>query len=101
MGCRALIFPSLYEGFGLPILEAMQLGVPVITSKKGSIPEIGGDAVHYIDPYSTEEIKNAFEEFSYSETLLNDLKIKGLSQSKKFSGTNYRRRLEQGYNKLF
>ena len=100
-GCKALIFPSLYEGFGLPILEAMQLGVPVITSQKGSIPEIGGDAVHYIDPYSIQELKSAFEEFSYSETILNDLKIKGLSQSKKFSASNYRRRLEQGYNKLF
>lgn len=49
-GCDAFVFPSLYEGFGLPVLEAMMAGVPVVTTRCGAIPEIGGDAVFYVDP---------------------------------------------------
>lgn len=54
--CYALVYPSLYEGFGLPILEAMSLGVPVITSNTTSMPEVGGDAVLYVDPYRVDDI---------------------------------------------
>jgi glycosyltransferase involved in cell wall biosynthesis len=49
-GCEAFVFPSLYEGFGLPVLEAMTAGVPVVTTRYGSIPEVGGDGVVYVDP---------------------------------------------------
>ncbi|MDD4869619.1 MAG: glycosyltransferase family 1 protein [Kiritimatiellae bacterium] len=49
-GCDIFVFPSLYEGFGLPVLEAMMAGVPVLTTKKGSIPEVGGDGVRYFNP---------------------------------------------------
>lgn len=49
-GCDVFVFPSLYEGFGLPVLEAMTAGVPVVTTRYGSIPEVGGDAVAYFDP---------------------------------------------------
>jgi glycosyltransferase involved in cell wall biosynthesis len=49
-GCEAFVFPSLYEGFGLPVLEAMTAGVPVVTTRCGSIPEVGGDGVVYFDP---------------------------------------------------
>lgn len=53
---QGLLYPSLYEGFGLPVLEAMQLGCPVITTESSSIPEIGGDAVFYADPHSPESL---------------------------------------------
>lgn len=49
-GAECFVFPSFYEGFGLPVLEAMQSGVPVLTTRHGSIPEVGGDAVRYADP---------------------------------------------------
>jgi glycosyltransferase involved in cell wall biosynthesis len=51
-GAAALVLPSLYEGFGLPLLEAMQLGCPVLCSSAGSLPEVGGDAALYFDPRS-------------------------------------------------
>ena len=53
-GARAVMFPSLYEGFGLPVLEAMQLGTPVVTSRTSSLPEIAGDAALYVNPYDND-----------------------------------------------
>src|SRR4029077_13775664 len=50
-GARALVFPSLYEGFGLPVLEAMMLGTPVVTSAKGALEEVTGAAALLVDPY--------------------------------------------------
>ncbi|NET00663.1 MAG: glycosyltransferase family 4 protein [Sphaerospermopsis sp. SIO1G1] len=71
----ALVFPSLWEGFGLPVLETMACGTPVITSNVSSLPEVTGDAAILINPYHTEEITAAME------TIINDLEIrKQLSQ---------------------
>ena len=56
---KCLIFPSLYEGFGLPILEAMSVGCPVLSSNGGSLSEVGGESCIYFDPTSTESIKQA------------------------------------------
>jgi glycosyltransferase involved in cell wall biosynthesis len=55
-GADALVFPSLYEGFGLPVLEAMAAGVPVLSSNRASLPEVGGDAAEYFDPENVEEM---------------------------------------------
>jgi glycosyltransferase involved in cell wall biosynthesis len=55
-GCQCLVFPSLYEGFGIPVLEAMMFGKPVIASNAGSLPEVGEDAVLYFDPRKPEEL---------------------------------------------
>jgi len=55
-GACAVVFPSLYEGFGLPVLEAMSLGTPVITSTESSVPEVAGDAAILVDPYDTAAI---------------------------------------------
>jgi len=59
-----VMFASLYEGFGLPILEANAVGRPVITSRLYSMPEVGGDAACYVDPYNTDEIRSAVERIS-------------------------------------
>src|SRR6516165_10556763 len=58
-GARAVVFPSLYEGFGLPVLEAMTLGTPVVTSRESSLPEIAGDATLLVDPYDADDIARA------------------------------------------
>ena len=59
--CTVFCYPSLGEGFGLPVLEAMQAGAPVITSDRSSLPEVGGDAVEYVDPTDVESIAGALE----------------------------------------
>lgn len=84
---NALCFclPSLYEGFGLPILEAMQYGCPVATSSVSSLPEAGGDAAVYFDPENVEDIKKSLESIIQSSELRDKLIKKGYEQVKKFS----------------
>ena len=79
------VFPSLYEGFGLPILEAMACGVPVITSNLSSMPEVGGDAVYYINPYSEEEIANAIYYVLSNQEVWQELRQRGFEQVRRFS----------------
>ncbi len=81
----ALVMPSLYEGFGLPVLEAMKCACPVISSKGGSLPEIGGDAVEYIDEYNIESIVEAINRVMASKSLQESLSKKGLLQAKNFT----------------
>lgn len=81
----ALVMPSLYEGFGLPILEAMACGTPVITSKEGSLPEVAGDAALYIDAKSIESIKAGIIKVYSDPILQKQLSVKGLDQVGKFS----------------
>lgn len=84
-GALAFVFPSLYEGFGLPVLEAMQCGTPVLCSNSSSIPEVGGDAALYFDPKNGEEISAAILEVYQNPTLRAELAGKSLVQAKKFS----------------
>jgi glycosyltransferase involved in cell wall biosynthesis len=79
------ILPSLYEGFGLPVLEAMSCGCPVTCSDKTSLPEIGGDAVFYFDPEKKESMVNAMEKIYFDSELREHLSNKGRKQAKKFS----------------
>jgi len=79
------VFPSLYEGFGLPVLEAMSLGVPTITSKISSLPEITGDAALLVDPHKEEEIALVLEKVLTDKNLQKNLSAKGVTQAKKFS----------------
>lgn len=81
----ALVFPSLYEGFGLPPLEAMSFGCPVIASNRASLPEICGDAVLYCDPYSAEDIAKKTLKLINDKKLRVDLQKKGLDHVKNFS----------------
>lgn len=81
----AFVMPSFYEGFGLPILEAMSCGCPVITSRGGSIPEIAQDAAFYIDPYDIDDISEGIEKVFNDKSLQEDLSRKGILQAEKFS----------------
>ncbi len=79
------VMPSIYEGFGLPILEAMQSGCPVITTKEASLPEVAGDAAFYVDAMSTINISDGISEVFENTKLQGELSKKGFQQAKKFS----------------
>lgn len=81
----ALIFPSLYEGFGIPPLEAMMCGCPVIATNASSVPEVVGNAALLIDPNSIKQLSDAMQKISSDKLLRDKLIIKGFEQSKKFS----------------
>jgi glycosyltransferase involved in cell wall biosynthesis len=85
---ECFVYPSLYEGFGLPVLEAMQMGVPVVTSNVSSLPEVGGDSVAYCDPYSVESIADSMAKVLFSSSLQQELRKKGQERSKLFSWEN-------------
>lgn len=99
-GARATIFPSLYEGFGLPVLESMMLGTPVITSNVSSLPEVTGDAAILIDPYSVSSLGTAIKQLDNDEGLLDSLARRGREQSIKFSHDAYADRLRNFYLKF-
>ena len=79
------VMPSLYEGFGQTVVEAMACGAPAIVSKISSIPEIAGDSVYYVNPYDTEGIAKAMKELAGDENLRGALSARGKEQAKKFS----------------
>lgn len=80
-----LLYPSFYEGFGLPVVEAMACGTPVITSNVSALPEVGGEAVEYVDPFDTEEIRSKVVKVMNDGELRKQLSLEGLKQAKKFS----------------
>ncbi|PIR92902.1 hypothetical protein COT99_03595 [Candidatus Falkowbacteria bacterium CG10_big_fil_rev_8_21_14_0_10_43_10] len=84
-GAELFLFPSLYEGFGLPILEAMACGVPVIASNTASCPEIGGEAAVYIDPRNHQEIADAINRILSDNNRRHSLIARGLERVKDFS----------------
>lgn len=86
--CEIFLYPSLRESFGIPMLEAMRCGVPVITSNTSSMPEVSGGAAYIVDPYKPEEITNAIIEINNNKQLRDDLVKKGLKQAEKFSWNN-------------
>ena len=94
---KALVFPSLYEGFGLPVLEAMQLGTPVITSTTSSLPEVAGDAGLLVDPYDVAALTAAMRRVDEDETLTTAMSERGLEQAQRFSRARYRERLTALY----
>ena len=82
---QCLVFISLYEGFGLPVLEAMACGCPVLTCDRTSIPEVGGDSVLYVEPENIDDIVRGMQEIVNNTKLRNNLKNKGLARAKLFS----------------
>jgi glycosyltransferase involved in cell wall biosynthesis len=99
-GAIAIVFPSLYEGFGLPVLEAMQLGTPVIASNAASIPEVGGNAPLYVDPYSSESIREALLRVCREPELCNEMSAKGLEKAKEFNFEWYSKRINEIYESV-
>ena len=81
---QCLVFASLYEGFGLPVLEAMACGCPVIASNFTSIPEVGGDSVYYVDATNVEDIAKGMSAMLNNQNLRHKLITKGLVRAKQF-----------------
>jgi glycosyltransferase involved in cell wall biosynthesis len=93
-------FPSLYEGFGLPPLEAMACGTPVVTSRISSLPEVVGDAAVLVDPYSIEDIAGALERVLGDEALRTSLVARGRARVQDFSWERSARAIHSGYMKV-
>ena len=94
------VFPSLYEGFGLPPLEAMAAGTPVITSNVSSLPEVVGEAAILIDPYDLDAIADAMRRVLTDEALRLDLRTRGLARVKEFSWDRSISRVREIYGEV-
>jgi glycosyltransferase involved in cell wall biosynthesis len=99
-GAEIFVYPSFYEGFGLPVLEAMASGTPVITSNTSSLPEVAGDAALLVNPKEVFEIYEAMEALITNPSLRKELRGKGLDQSKKFSWEKTARQTLEIYQKV-
>ncbi len=87
--CLGFIYPSVWEGFGYPVIEAMKQGAPVATSKTSSLGEIAGEAALLFDPLNVNEIEQALQKLIDDDTVRRTLTKKGLAQAKKFTWENY------------
>ncbi len=95
-----MVFPSLYEGFGLPVLEAMQNDCPVICSDRSSLPEVAGDAALYVDPYKYTDIRQQLDKLIANPQLRLGMIEKGRKRVEFFSPENYAKRLQEAYEGL-
>lgn len=100
LGAYCFVFPSLYEGFGLPPLEAMNFGCPVITSNVASLPEICGEAALYVNPYDVDDIRKKIEYLINYPQVRAKLSEDGKERVKLFSMDNYVNRLCNAYKKI-
>lgn len=89
------IFSTLYEGFGIPVLEAQACGVPVVTSNCSSLPEVAGDGAEYVDPYDAESICAGMQRVLENPALAGELREKGFQNAKRFSWDASARRLNE------
>lgn len=99
-GARALLFPSIYEGFGLPVTEAMLLGTPVMTSNVSSLPEVAGDAALLVDPHDLAAMTTAIRTLDNDADLRAELSRRGRRRAEFFSAERYRERLGAVYGKF-
>jgi glycosyltransferase involved in cell wall biosynthesis len=97
---EVMVYPSLFEGFGLPVAEAQASGCPVITSNTSSLPEAGGNAALYINPENPEEIGSTIKTLIADEALRKSLVEKGKINAQRFTGENFARQLKQLYNSV-
>ncbi|HEB13799.1 MAG TPA: glycosyltransferase family 1 protein, partial [candidate division WWE3 bacterium] len=84
---EVFVYPSFFEGFGMPVAEAQACGTPVITASVTSLPEAGGDAALYVDPYKTDELADSLRKLLGSSSLREELSAKGAKHAKKFDWT--------------
>lgn len=99
MLATAYIQPSFYEGFGFPVLEAMQHSCPVVSSNKGSLKEVGGDAAEYFDPYKKGDLKNTIEKLLSNPQKREELIKKGIKKAGEYSWDETARRTKKAYEK--
>lgn len=99
-GAKAMLFPSLYEGFGLPVLEAMQLGTPVVTADSASLPEVAGDAGLLVNPYDVAALVAAMRQLDEDAALRVRLSHAGRIQAESFSAARYRDRLHLMHRRM-
>lgn len=99
-GATALVFPSLNEGFGQPIIEAMGCGTPVITSNLASMPEVSGGASILVNPYKIEEIMVAMKKIIEDKSLRDQLSVKGIERAKMFTWEKYTEANFEVYKKV-
>lgn len=95
-----LAFVSYFEGFGIPLVEAMQCGTPVLSGNQTSLPEIGGDAVHYCNPFSVEDIYVQLNNLLSNPSLLENYSKKGIEQAKKFSWDTTAKKLWRSFERM-
>lgn len=98
---RITVFPSLFEGFGLPVAEAMASGCPVVCSRSSSLPEVGGDAVMYFDPLAIEDIAEKVGLVWNDDGVRNELRARGLTQASKFCWEKTAKMTLEVYRKVF
>lgn len=99
-GARGTFFPSLYEGFGLPVLESMAMGSPVLTSRGGAVEEVAGEAAVLVDPYDVADIRGGIERLSEDSDLRQVLREQGAARAAVFSVEAYEHRLQAIYRAL-
>lgn len=98
-GAKALLFPSLYEGFGLPVLEAMASGVPVLLTRTSSLPEVAGQAGIYVDAHDAREMCSAMQELVEDPSLSQRCRLLGLERARDFSWQRCARITSEAYRK--
>ncbi|MGE3840937.1 MAG: glycosyltransferase family 4 protein [Vicinamibacterales bacterium] len=100
-GATVFVYPSLYEGFGIPVAEGLASGVPVITSNRSSMPEVAGDAAVLVDPLSSEEIASAIRKLLDDDRLRADLSRKGLARAAALSWRNTAAQTVECYRRAY
>jgi glycosyltransferase involved in cell wall biosynthesis len=100
-GARALIYPSRYEGFGIPLLEAMSMKCPVICSNESSLPEVALDAAIYFNPNDIEDIKDTLEKVLFDDNTLSQISIKGFERQKFFTWEKTAQKTLEVYKSIY